>query len=277
MDWAQAAFQISERRACAVLASARSSMRYRSVRPSQEPLRVRLHELASVRVRYGYRRLHVVLRREGWEINPKRTYRLYTEGGLTLKRKRPKRHRSATTRVERPAASEPNERWCMDFMSDTLADGRRLRLLTVLDTCTRECLAIEVGSSFRGTDVGSVLTRLGLERGLPEKITCDNGSEFTSRALDHWAYQGGVKLDFSRPGKPTDNAHIEAFNGRFRQECLSQHWFLDLADARRVVESWRDDYNNHRPHGALNNQTPVEYLTGGYYEPDRRRLQKLRA
>ncbi len=256
---------------------ARSSIRYRSVRPSQEPLRVRLHDLASVRVRYGYRRLHVLLRREGWPINHKRTYRLYTEEGLTLKRKRPKRHRSATTRVERPAASIPNERWCMDFMSDTLADGRRLRLFTVLDTCTRECLAIDVGSSFRGLDVARVLTRLGLDRGLPEKITCDNGSEFTSRVMDHWAYQNRVKLDFSRPGKPTDNAHIEAFNGRFRQECLSQHWFLDLIDARRTVNSWREDYNNHRPHSALDNRTPVGYRLGGHFVPDRRRLQKLRA
>jgi putative transposase len=165
----------------------------------------------------------------------------------------------------------------MDFMSDTLANGRRVRLFTVLDTCTRECLATDVGVNFRGSDVATILTRIGFERGLPERITCDNGSEFTSRALDRWAYQNRVKLDFSRPGKPTDNAHIEAFNGRFRQECLSQHWFLDLADARKIVEIWREDYNNHRPHGALDNKTPVEYLTGGYYEPDRRRLQKLRA
>jgi putative transposase len=240
-------------------------------------LRVRLHDLASVRVRYGYRRLHILLRREGWEINHKRTYRLYREEGLALKRKRPKRHRSATERVARPAASEPNERWCMDFVSDTLADGRRIRVLTVLDTCTRECVALEVAGSFRGQDVAAVLTRVGLERGLPAAITCDHGPEFTARALDHWAYQSRVRLDFTRPGKPTDNAHIESFNGRLRQECLSQHGFLGLADARRTIEVWREDYNNHRPHSALENRTPLQYRRGGYYVPDRDRLQKLRA
>jgi putative transposase len=236
-----------------------------------------LHELASVRVSYGYRRLHVLLRREGWGINHKRTYRLYAEEGLMLKRKRPRRHRSAVARVTRPAALEPNERWCMDFVSDALADGRRLRLLTVVDTCTRECLAIEVGGSLRGPDVASVLTRLGLQRSLPERITCDHGPEFTSQALDHWAYQNRVALDFTRPGKPTDNAHIESFNGRLRQECLSQHWFLGLVEARRAIELWRDDYNNHRPHSALDNRTPAHYRCGGIFEPDRNRLQKLRA
>jgi putative transposase len=220
---------------------------------------------------------HILLRREGWEINHKRTYRLYREEGLALKRKGPKRHRSATERVARPAASEPNERWCMDFVSDTLADGRRIRVLTVLDTCTRECVALEVAGSLRGQDVAAVLTRVGLERGVPAAITCDHGPEFTSRALDHWAYQNRVRLDFTRPGKPTDNAHIESFNGRLRQECLSQHWFLGLADARRTIELWREDYNNHRPHSALENRIPLQYRRGGYYVPDRDRLQKLRA
>jgi len=163
----------------------------------------------------------------------------------------------------------------MDFMGDTLADGRRLRLLTIVDTWSRECLAIEVGRSFGGANVASTLTRLGWLHGLPSAITCDHGPEFTSRALDHWAYRNRVKLDFTRPGKPMDNAHIEAFNGRFRQECLSQHWFLGLADARRTIDEWRTHYNNHRPHSALANQTPVEYQRGGDFQPDRRRLQKL--
>ncbi len=171
----------------------------------------------------------------------------------------------------------PDERWCMDFMSDTLAGGRRIRVFTIVDTCTRECVAIEVGTSFRGADVAAVLTRLGVERGLPSAITCDHGSEFTSRVMDHWAYQNHVKLDFTRPGKPSDNAHIEAFNTRLRQECLSQHLFLGLTDAKKTIETWRRDYNNHRPHSALGNKTPVEYRTGEYYEPDRSRLQKLRA
>lgn len=183
---------------------------------------------------------------------------------------------SAVARVARPAADEANERWCMDFISDGLADGRRLRMLTILDTCTRECLAVEVSGSLRGKDVAAVLTRVGVERGLPSVINCDNGSEFTSRALDHWAYENGVKLDIIRPGKPTDNAHIEAFHARLRQECLSQPWFLGLIDARRTIEAWRKDYNNHRPHSALDNQARVQYRLGGRFEPDRRRLQILR-
>jgi putative transposase len=268
---------VSERRACQVFGFHRSSIRYRSVRPPQTALRQRLHEIAGVRVRYGYRRLHVLLRREGWRINHKRTYRIYVEEGLTLKRKRPKRHRTAVVRIARPAAQRPNERWCMDFVSDALADGRRLRVLTIVDTCTRECLRLRAGQRLQGKDVAAELTRLGWERELPEKITCDNGSEFTGRAMDRWAYRNGVQLDFTRPRKPTDNAHIEAFNGRLRQECLSQHWFLSLEDVQRTLDSWRDDYNNRRPHGALNNQTPREYRWGGAYEPDRRRLQTLRA
>lgn len=179
-----AAYQLSERRTCGVFGFGRSTIRYRSVRPEQAALRSRLHELASVRVRYGYRRLLVLLRREGWRVNHKRVYRLYTEEALTLKRKRPKRHRSAVGRVERPAAEHPDQRWCMDFVSDQLADGRRLRVLTIVDTCTRECLALRAGQRLQGRHVAQELTRLGLSRGLPEKITCDNGSEFTGRVLD---------------------------------------------------------------------------------------------
>jgi putative transposase len=276
VEWACGAYQISERRACGVYGFARSSIRYCSVRPPQAALRARLHELASVRVQYGYRRLHVLLRREGWQLNHKRVYRIYTEEGLALKRKRPQRHRSAVARIARPAAEGPDERWCMDFVSDALADGRRLRVLTILDTCTRECLCLRAGQRLQGKDVAAVLTRIGLQRGLPETITCDNGSEFTGRSMDRWAYRNGVKLDFTRPGKPTDNAHIEAFNGRLRQECLSQHWFLSLADVQRTLDEWLEDYNNHRPHSALDNRTPAEYRWGGAYEPDRRRLQILR-
>jgi putative transposase len=165
----------------------------------------------------------------------------------------------------------------MDFMSDTLADGRRLRVLTMLDTCTRECLALEAAGTFRGRDVAAVLTRLAVERGLPDRITCDNGTEFTSKVLDHWAYQNRVRLDFTRPGKPTDNAHIESFNARVRQECLSQHWFIDLADARRTLETWKEDYNNHRPHSALADLTPIEYRRAMSYELDRREPRISRA
>ncbi len=165
----------------------------------------------------------------------------------------------------------------MDFMSDALADGLRLKVLTIVDTCTRECLALEGRSAFRGSDVAAVLTRLGVWRGLPDMITCDNGTEFTSRALDHWAYRNQVKIDFTRPGKPTDNAHIESFNARVRQECLSQHWFIGLEDARKTLADWRDDYNNHRPHSSLENLTPVEYRRAGSFESDRSERQNLRA
>jgi putative transposase len=165
----------------------------------------------------------------------------------------------------------------MDFMCDALADGRRLKVLTVLDTCTRECLALEAGATIRGSDVAAVLTRIGLRRGLPTTITCDNGTEFISKALDYWAYRNDVKIDFTRPGKPTDNAHIESFNARVRQECLSQHWFMNLEDARTTLRDWREDYNNHRPHSSLDNQTPAEYRRAGSFELDRRELQNLRA
>jgi putative transposase len=236
-----------------------SSMLYRSVRPSQAPLRARIREIATTRVSYGYRRVHVLLRREGWRVNAKRIYRLYREEGLCLRSKRPRRRRSAVRREAPVAARRPNERWAMDFMHDTLADGRKLRVLTVLDTFTRECVALEVGPQFRGHDVANVLTRAGVQRGLPVAIQVDNGTEFTSKAFDHWAYLNHVKLDFSRPGKPTDNAFIESFNAQVRRECLTQHYFLSIIDARLALEQWREDYNNRRPHGSLGQRTPVEY------------------
>jgi putative transposase len=197
-----------------VLRVHRSSMRYASVRPSQEPMRSWIRELAAARVSYGYRRVHVLLRREGWPINVKRVHRLYRGEGLCLGAKRPKRRRSAVARIERPAAAPPNERWSMDFMSDALASGHRLRVLTVLDTCTRECMALEVATAFGGQQVADVLTRLGITRCLPAVITADNGTELTSRALDHWACKNGVKLDYIRPGKPTENEVHREFQRR---------------------------------------------------------------
>lgn len=236
-------------------------MLYRSVRPQQEPLRRRIREIAQVRVSYGHRRVHVLLRREGWKVNMKRVYRLYREEGLSLRRKKPKRRRAAQPRQERPAAALPNERWSMDFMSDALADGRKIRVLTVIDTCTRECVALEVATSFRGSDVAQVLTRVGVQRGLPTTITVDNGTEFTSKALDHWAYKNRLKLDYTRPGKPTDNGFIESFNAAVRRECLSQHYFSSVVDARDVIAAWRDEYNHRRPHGSLGQRTPTEVGT----------------
>ncbi len=255
----------------------RSLLQYRSVRPTQEPLRARIREIASVRVSYGYRRVHVLLRRDGWRVNRKRVYRLYREEGLCLKRRRPKRRRAVVPRQTRVAATAVNERWAMDFMSDALAGGQRLRVLTVLDTYTRECVALEAGIHFRGSDVARVLTRVGVERGLPLVINVDNGTEFTSQALDRWAWGQRVEFDFSRPGKPVDNAFIEAFNSLVRRECLSQHYFSTLAEARHVLDAWRVEYNNHRPHGSLGDRTPTEFRGGGDFVPDRNRLLFLRA
>jgi putative transposase len=252
-------YRVSERRACRAMAFPRSSQRYRATRDPQHALRIRLKDLAGARVRYGYRRLHVLLRREGWEVNHKRVYRLYTEEGLTMRRKRPRRHVSARARSDRPAVEAVDQAWAMDFMRDTLSDGRAIRLLTVLDLYTRECLAIRVDFRFTGDRVVRVLEGLAAERRAPEAIRVDNGPEFRGRMLDLWAYFNGVALDFSEPGKPTDNAFIESFNGRFREECLDLHWFTCLEDARSKTGAWRLDYNHDRPHGSLGNLAPGEF------------------
>ena len=193
------------------------------------------------------------------KVNHKRVYRIYKEEGLMMHPKRPRRHVSANRRMEKVMAKRPNESWSMDFMSDELYNGQRIKLFTLVDNFTRESLAIEVAERMGGHRVVEVLMRVAAERGLPEMIRLDNGPEFTSKSLDQWAYLNGVKLDFSRPGKPTDNAFIESFNGRFRQECLNENWFLSIEDAREKVEIWRLDYNGERPHGALGNLTPLEY------------------
>ena len=261
--WAEASYKVSECRACRILGVNRSTIRYRSRRPSQEPLRRRMREMAAARVHAGYRQLHVYLRREGWLINHKRLYRLYIEEGLGLRRKRPKRRRSTARRVEQPRPASANETWAMDFMHDTLADGRRLRVLTVVDTYTRECVALEAAASFRGSDVGRILEKAGKSRGrLPHQIRVDNGTEFTSKALDAWTYWNHVELVFSRPGKPVDNAFAESFNATVRRECLSQHWFRELREAQEILERWRDDYNNDRPHSSLGLKTPTQYRVG---------------
>jgi putative transposase len=222
-------------------------------------LRQRVRELAQARVRFGYRRILLLLQREGWEVGKNRLYRVYCEEGLALRRKRPWRHVSAVHRAVREPASRANEIWSMDFVADELADGRRFRALTVVDLFTRECLAIEVGQSLRAEHVVQALNRLKFERGLPRRIYCDNGSEFASGQMDLWAYTNQVQIDFSRRGKPTDNAVIESFNGRFREECLNAHWFESPADAQEKIDAWRWDYNEHRPHRSLKGLTPREF------------------
>jgi putative transposase len=237
---------------------------------------MRLKELAAVRISYGYRRLHILLRREGWPINHKRVYRLYSEEGLALRRKRPKRRRSAMVRRASQVARSPNERWAMDFMHDTLAHGEKMRVLTVIDVFTRECLALEAKKCFRGEDVANILADLTKERGRPRMIQCDQGTEFTSLAMDHWAYWNKVRIDFSRPGKPGDNARNEAFNGTVRRECLTQHYFLNIQEAQRILDGWRFEYNNDRPHSSLNQESPVQFRVGWSTMEDPSELKNLR-
>ncbi len=254
------AYDVSERRGCGVTGFPRTTQRYRSRRDPQTGLRMRLKELAAARVRYGYRRLHVLLRREGWQVNAKRIYRLYSEEGLSIRAKAPRRRRANRYRSGRAEITGANEVWAMDFMSDALFDGRPFRILTVVDCHSRESLAIVPRTNFRAYQVVEVLDRLVRERGKPRSLRCDNGPEFAGRVLDQWAYLNGVEIDFSRPGKPTDNAYIEAFNARLRAECLNASWFLSMADARDRIEAWRIDYNELRPHTALGNLTPRQFI-----------------
>jgi putative transposase len=254
-DW-----NVSIRRACHVFLLDRSTYHYKSRRPGQAALEQRIKDICQTRVRYGYRRVHVLLRREGWHINQKRTRRIYRELGLQLRNKTPKRRVKAKLREDRRNATRPNETWAMDFVHDQLATGTRLRVLAIVDTFSRFSPALEPRFFFRGADVVEVLERVGREIGLPASIRVDQGTEFVSRDLDLWAYHRGVTIDFSRPGKPTDNAFIEAFNSRFRAECLNTHWFLSLADAREKMEDWRKYYNEERPHGAIGQKTPIMLL-----------------
>jgi putative transposase len=211
-----------------------------------------------VRVRYGYRRIHTLLLREGWQVNHKRVYRLYRLDGLSLRLKSRKKRVSALRPVLAPPEA-PHQQWRRDFVQDSLYDGRRFRALTLVDNMSRESPAIEVDTSLPGRRVVALLERLAQTHGLPQVLQVDNGPEFISQALDEWAHRHGVKLKFSRLGTPTDNPFIEAFNGRFREECLNQHWFVSLEDARQSIEAWRIDYNEVRPHPSLGNQTPVAY------------------
>jgi putative transposase len=240
----------------------RASFYYRPHPRDDRAERRRIREIAETRIRYGMWRIHTLLRREGWLINHKKTHRIYVEEGLNLRRKRPRRRVSAAHRVERPQVSSLDECWSMDFVADELFDGRRIRALTVVDNWSRESLAITVGASLRGDDVVATMEGLKDEERVPQRIQVDNGSEFISKALDRWAYENGVTLDFSRPGKPTDNPFIESFNGSLRDECLNVHWFLSVEDAQEKIGRWREDYNRFRPHSALDGLTPAEFREG---------------
>ena len=251
---------MSTRKACDVLQLQRSTYYYQPIRPTDAALRKRIKDLAAVRIRYGYQRIYILLRREGWHVNHKKVYRIYCEEGLNLRSKRPRRRRAAAHRHERPELTHIDQCWSMDFVADNLFNGRRIRALTVVDNYSRECLSIYVEQSIKGEQVVDIMEQLQdrYER-LPLRIQVDNGSEFISKALDKWAYENNVTLDFSRPGKPTDNPFIESFNGSFRDECLNTNWFLSLEDAREKIESWRQEYNQFRPHSSLNDLTPEEF------------------
>jgi putative transposase len=259
VSYVEVEYQISERHACRLLGLGRSTYRYRGRRKERDAaLRARLKELAAKRMRFGYGRLTAMLVREGILANHKHVYRLYHEEGLAM-RIRSRRRIRWTGAVPKPTANRANERWSMDFVSDCVSTGRVIRMLTVVDECTRECPAIEVDTSLGGLRVRRVLDRIASERGLPEAIVLDNGPEFRGRALAAWSEERRVRLEFIQPGKPAQNAYAESFNGRLRDECLNANWFTSLSDARRKIESWRLDYNQQRPHSSLNYLPPVEF------------------
>lgn len=258
VDLVRSQTALSVRRACGLMGLSRSVLRYLPRANGTGELRERITALAIARRRFGYRRIHVLLRREGWRINHKRVYRLYTEAGLAV-RKRTRKRIAPHGRQPLTLPDTPNQVWSMDFVADGLSNGRRLRCLTIVDDFTKESVGIEVDTSITGMRVARMLTVLKDRRGLPQVIRCDNGPEFAGKILDAWAYENGVALRFIEPGKPVQNAYIESFNGRFRDECLNEHWFSSLHEARVLIERWRRDYNEVRPHSALTYQTPAQF------------------
>lgn len=255
-------YNISIQRCCKLILLHKSIYYYRGKCRGDELLRMRMKEIAAVRVRYGFWRIYILLRREGFMDNHKRMYRVYCEEGLNLRSKRPKRNRSAAHRKPMLGnVSSLHECWSMDFVADQLYNGNRFRALTVVDNFSRKCMAIHAGKSLKGSDVVGVMEQITERAGsFPERIKVDNGSEFISKVLDKWAYENKVELDFSRPGKPTDNPFIESFNGSFRDECLNANWFFSLEDAQEKFDIWREDYNGFRPHSSLGDMSPNEYI-----------------
>tara|TARA_Y100000588_G_scaffold370962_1_gene441747 strand:+ start:349 stop:1182 length:834 start_codon:yes stop_codon:yes gene_type:complete len=259
VEYLQDAYGISTRRACRVLPMHRSTYRYQYQPDPHTALRIRIRDLAESRVGWGYRRLRTLLLREGWSASKKLVYRLYREENLLLRPKKKRRRFRSKQRPSPPSAEYLNARWSMDFMADSLADGRRFRVLTIVDDFSRESLYIGALFRFTSQQVVDVLADLKTRRGAPEAIRVDNGPEFTSVALDQWAYWQQTTLIFSRPGQPTDNGLIEAFNARLRQEFLNAHWFVSLKEAQRKIEQWRQHYNQERPHSSLGDLTPSEF------------------
>jgi len=253
-----ASYEVSQRRACRAIGVDRTSVRYRSVRPDDAVLRARLRELAAVRRRFGYRRLQLMLRREGVRMNHKKLRRLYREERLQVRR-RGGRKRALGTRAPMAIPQGPNQRWSLDFVSDTLMDARRFRILTVVDDFTRECLALVADSSLSGLRVGRELDAVIARRGKPQTIVSDNGTEFTSVAILRWSQDRGIDWHYTAPGKPTQNAFIESFNGKLRDEMLNETLFRSLGHAREALAIWKNDYNIVRPHSAIGNVPPATY------------------
>ena len=252
---------MSERRACSIVGADRTSMRYESTRPDDAELRGRLRDLAQQRRRFGYRRLHILLKRDGVVINRKKTQRLYTEEGLTV-RKRKSRRRAVGARAAPPVMALPNQRWSLDFVHDQLASGGRFRVLNVVDDVTRECLLAVADTSISGKRVVRELADLVAMRGRPGMIVSDNGTELTSNAVLSWCSEAGIEWHYIAPGKPTQNGFVESFNGRMRDEFLNETLFVSLDHARDAVAAWADDYNSERPHSSLGYQTPVAHAAG---------------
>ena len=250
--------QISERRACRVIPISRKALHYKSSRTQQdEPLMARLKSLGEQYPRYGYLMLHSLLKTEGMVINRKRTYRIYTELGMQVRTKRHKK--LVRPRVPMAVPTHPNDRWSMDFVSDQLASGRRIRVLNIVDDYSRVCVGQLVDVSISGARVARYLDQVHELRGLPRTLVIDNGPEFTSKALFFWSRRTGVKLHFIQPGKPTQNAFVESFNGKFRDGCLNQHWFRNIEDARQLIDDWRTHYNTVRPHSSLGYNPPTVF------------------
>lgn len=251
--------QVSQRRACRLVGLSRTVLAYQPAsNPVNEALTERMIELAAVRRRFGYRRIHVLLRREGRHANHKRIFRLYQNADLAV----PKRKRRRGVAVERQPLTlpeAPNQVWSMDFVMDALSNGRRIKCLNIVDDCSKEAVDIVVDHSITGHYVVRVLEQAARFRGLPAAIRTDQGPEFTGKALDQWAYRNGVELKLIQPGKPMQNGYVESFNGKFRDECLNEHWFVSLAQAQVIIGAWRRDYNEFRPHSSLGDLTPAEF------------------
>lgn len=254
-----ATHQISQRRACQLVQLSRSSYHYRSKQLGRDDqLKARMKELATQYSAYGYLILHALLKQEGLVVNKKRTYRIYTQEGLQVRTKRRKKLYRPRVCLELP--SKPNERWSMDFVHDQLSSGRRFRVLNVVDDYSRECILQLADTSISGIRVARCLSDLVEQRGKPVSIVCDNGTEFTSKAMFFWSKNNQVKLNFIQPGKPTQNAFVESFNGKFRNECLNQHWFVSLNEARTEIADWQHHYNTVRPHSSLNYLSPSQFV-----------------